>query len=258
MILTALSGYCLQLDINSTDIPQSSLFYASFLFDEEFQVFITDPGRALYHMVNPESMKGDTIKSTNNTWKIYSIRFEEIHWTKECTNYGEGATFKTYTDCVAGEHKAFFWPMLGCSVPWMSGPDHHNSCKGIITLGQNVYSRFWRTILEIQSQVQYFRMDEQHTASCLKQCVELKARSTLQNRGTKTKWQTEHNRHSVYLQFPKTVKVKEYHEAYGLFDLVVEVGSSLGLWIGLSCLGVFDLLLQATSVIKQHVQRMWK
>ena len=31
--------------------------------------------------------------------------------------------------------------------------------------------------------------------------------------------------------------------AYSEFDLIVEVGSSLGLWIGLSALGVFDLFL---------------
>ena len=37
-------------------------------------------------------------------------------------------------------------------------------------------------------------------------------------------------------------------EAYGFFDLVVEVGSSLGLWIGLSALGVFDLLLDIVAL----------
>ena len=41
-----------------------------------------------------------------------------------------------------------------------------------------------------------------------------------------------------------------------VFDLIVEVGSSLGLWIGISALGIFDILLDAGSVIiKKHV---WK
>ena len=31
--------------------------------------------------------------------------------------------------------------------------------------------------------------------------------------------------------------------AYNEFDLIVEVGSALGLWIGLSALGVLDLAL---------------
>ena len=39
--------------------------------------------------------------------------------------------------------------------------------------------------------------------------------------------------------------IGRYNMAYGVFDLVVEVGSSLGLWVGLSVLGIFDLVLAA-------------
>ena len=39
--------------------------------------------------------------------------------------------------------------------------------------------------------------------------------------------------------------VVRYNMAYEVFDLVVEVGSSLGLWVGLSALGIFDLVLAA-------------
>ena len=60
----------------------------------------------------------------------------------------------------------------------------------------------------------------------------------------------------IYLNFKKTVKVTKYQKAYGLFDLVVEVGSSLGLWIGISALGVFDLLLQCGTIIKQKLEHI--
>ena len=60
----------------------------------------------------------------------------------------------------------------------------------------------------------------------------------------------------IILNFKKTVKVTKYQKAYGLFDLVVEVGSSLGLWIGLSALGVFDLLLQCGTIIKQKLKHI--
>ena len=60
----------------------------------------------------------------------------------------------------------------------------------------------------------------------------------------------------ILLNFKKTVKVTKYQKAYGLFDLVVEVGSSLGLWIGLSALGVFDLLLQCGTTIKQKLKHI--
>ena len=51
------------------------------------------------------------------------------------------------------------------------------------------------------------------------------------------------------LSFQKRVKVTTYLNAYGLFDLVVEAGSSLGLWIGLSALGVFELVLEVVDVV---------
>ena len=46
----------------------------------------------------------------------------------------------------------------------------------------------------------------------------------------------------VVLSLQKKVKVIRYMEAYGEFEMVVEIGSSLGVWIGLShleCLTLF-------------------
>ena len=48
-----------------------------------------------------------------------------------------------------------------------------------------------------------------------------------------------------------------YLNAYDFFDLVVEAGSSLGLWIGLSALGVFDLLVKVGNVVKNKVLGMF-
>ena len=39
------------------------------------------------------------------------------------------------------------------------------------------------------------------------------------------------------LYFESTVKITKHIIAYGIFDLIVEIGSSLGLWIGPSALG---------------------
>ena len=49
--------------------------------------------------------------------------------------------------------------------------------------------------------------------------------------------------HSIlYLNIDRlSVKQVLIESAYGLDDLVVEVGSSLGLWLGLSALGLFDI-----------------
>ena len=38
------------------------------------------------------------------------------------------------------------------------------------------------------------------------------------------------------------VEIQEEQSNYNKFDLIVEIGSSLGLWIGLSVLGIFDVM----------------
>ena len=76
------------------------------------------------------------------------------------------------------------------------------------------------------------------TSTCRRPCVELRAKSMLRSRDAE-------EMQGVYLNFQKMVTVIKNKKAYGVFDLVVDIGSSLGLWMGLSALGVFDLALQA-------------
>mgnify|MGYP002052477904 FL=1 len=59
----------------------------------------------------------------------------------------------------------------------------------------------------------------------------------------------------VVITFDNDMKVYTYNYAYGLFELVIDVGSSLGLWIGISALGVFDLILMAGDMAKQRIQQ---
>ena len=48
----------------------------------------------------------------------------------------------------------------------------------------------------------------------------------------------------MMILFDDSVKIMEEQSNYNEFDLMVEVGSSLGLWIGLSALGIFDLIFE--------------
>ena len=41
-------------------------------------------------------------------------------------------------------------------------------------------------------------------------------------------------------------------QSYSLFDLVVDLGSSLGLWLGISALGIVDFIIQVT-----HFKSRW-
>ena len=160
----------------------------------------------------------------------------------ECTNYGEGEAFKTYADCVAQEHDKIFGPHLGCLVPWLSAPNHTDQCKGTVPITEDNLKNTTDTIREIDPRV--FSYNEtllEDQQACLKPCTEILVHSEVRSKVWPIK-------STVGMKF-KRVKVTRYMMEYWIFDLVVEVGSSLGLWIGLSALGVFDLILEAKKFI---------
>ena len=163
--------------------------------------------------------------------------------TSECTVYGEEQEFTSYTDCVANEDSKVFQPLLGCMVPWLSAPNQPNNCKGSFHITNITAQSFTKRIRQIWDK---FLLSQDNIKNCLKPCLQLNAYSTLK-RSDQISYSV------VVLSIEKTVKVASYIYAYGPFDLVVDVGSSLGLWIGISAVGVFDLLLQAAQCFRKMV-----
>ena len=83
-------------------------------------------------------------------------------------------------------------------------------------------------------------------ASCLPPCTILEA---IPKQEHKHSYKVPY----VYIFFNDKVKVQTTVLAYGIDSLLVEVGSSLGLWLGLSVCGIFDLL---TSIFEKLVGRI--
>ena len=53
----------------------------------------------------------------------------------------------------------------------------------------------------------------------------------------------------MQINFLDTVKILEEESNYDELDLIVEIGSSLGLWIGLSALGILDLVYKKMQIL---------
>ena len=47
------------------------------------------------------------------------------------------------------------------------------------------------------------------------------------------------------------VEVKKVMIAYDMFHFIVDAGSSLGLWLGLSALGIYDLIIELYDMVKK-------
>ena len=54
----------------------------------------------------------------------------------------------------------------------------------------------------------------------------------------------------IQINLDPKVKIVTHRVVYGMFELIVDVGSSLGLWIGLSFLGIYDQMLEQCYWIK--------
>ena len=240
---TIFSGFCHELDI---DIAASSEILVSTLQGQEFQIIVTDPEMSLYYAIYSDTHKGEKIETMRDSSVHFSLALEEIHWMEdngECANYGEGKEFTTYAECVAEEHAKIFRPHLGCLVPWLSAPNHTDQCKGRIPITEDNYNNLTDIIKELDQRVFSYKEEllEDHKV-CLKPCTEIVVNSEMRSKV----WPVMS---TIGLKFKRIVKVTRYMMAYGIFDLVVEIGSSLGLWIGLSALGIFDLLLEAKKFI---------
>ena len=146
------------------------------------------------------------------------------------------AKFKTYADCVADELKRMFRPIIGCTPPWTTGLDDKDVCNGRVTSDIGTFRIKWH---ELDRRITMSSMID-HSTACLKPCFEVNIKSIfLKAKETKRKM--------VLLNFKKVVKVTRHIKVYGLIDLMVEIGSCRGLWIGLSALGVFDLVLETAE-----------
>ena len=143
-------------------------------------MFIVDPGRSLYYMVNTESFQGDRIVSERDFVKSYAIEIEEVHWMEEngeCLKYGKDTKFPTYADCVANEYEKIFVPLFGCMVPWLVGPDHPGICQGTSSKSPEADEKMVEYARKFLVHEEY--KTSETFSECPRQCAELRIRSEL-------------------------------------------------------------------------------
>ena len=105
----------------------------------------------------------------------------------------------------------------GCNIPWLSAPGHTKNCKGRIKLNAERLAEYEDVLFNLFNKMSAFnnKYDE-----CLKPCHETRAISRLVK--------TENDFGGISLTFVREVKVYKYQWAYGAFELIIDIGSSLG------------------------------
>ena len=137
-----------------------------------------------------------------------------------------------------------FLPLIGCLPPWMFPATEAEDCKGpvgnasVTPLALARLRSIWQNAANSD--------DFQTTAACLPPCTKTMVKVKFLQADTGPMFWGK----KIRLGLGWRVQVRTEKIAYGPFDLLVEVGSSLGLWLGLSVLGLFDLIASVGRRIK--------
>ena len=122
-------------------------------------------------------------------------------------------------------------PSLGCMVPWITKED---ACMGKLNkLEQHQEIIEWLFKITEHSWGRVLYKPE----TCLPPCTVLTAHSTFASSGHLM------NVSLFELYFSPDIQVEKNTLAYDFGDLLVEIGSCLGLWLGLSVVGIYELTL---------------
>ena len=178
----------------------------------------------------------------------YTIHDSKIYDGKRCTDYERMNS--SYGNCVDSIMKRHLLECYGCLPPWFPAQkgmicesdkivvtSDHAKCKGlkrlfaIFYLGRNL------------------KMFESCMPPCLKMSISLKRTSKVTNG-------EEVSRLSIVTKNEVVVMKATY--SYDIFSLIVDIGSALGLWLGLSALSLFDNIIILTQRYHKKINKKKK
>ena len=200
----------------------------------EYFIFVSDPAAApLFHLpyslMTGDSMELETRKGVHVNFNVQLKETSTETGDNTCVDY-PSTKHTSYTHCVEEEMRENLFPTLGCMVPWISAKDQCNNPIKRLPAHENIVHWIQGILYGSFGGVPYT------SVSCPVPCTLLSAHSKYQISSI------ENYGRAVYLYFKDTVEVERIVLAYDETSLLVEIGSCLGLWLGLSVVGIYDIL----------------
>ena len=202
-----------------------------------FEVFITDQTKHLIFKIDETSISGDKIdfdiEQDIKKSKFYEVKITEYNsYPTHCKEYEH---FYEYARCITDTDESEITPVLGCLPPWMARLEDLNPNLHCMT-PRRVNQRQYEA-LEFLKNVDYVRAGLDYTSSaCPNPCREV----TIDSKFYREFRPTIKNR--IYIYFYPMVEVTRYIPSFTEGDLLVDIGSNLGLWIGFSVLDLLDFI----------------
>ena len=203
-----------------------------------YKIFITDPAATTAFQLPYSLMSGEKIlmqasKTGPHTWTGYRIKItEKIVETNDgtCIDYPND-NFKSYSDCIDAELQDKILPTLGCMVPLMS---EVNPCsQPIPRLAKHEPLIQWIVNISLNS----WGNIEYKSDTCLQPCTLMSIQASVESSET----YANNTGTAIDFYFGETIEIEKIVLAYDATSLLVEIGSCLGLWLGLSVVGMYDI-----------------
>ena len=227
-------GYC--WDLEDYDIT-GSINIVNY-FKRSFEVFITDKYLKSYYSVNVKSQLGQHLVSdaTKRIW--YEINMQKISDTvpgypKTCIDYEN----ELYAECIDKKIQVLVKPDIGCNPPWLS---HQHQCDRKLILEKEFLAAYAEKLNPF-----VFRDDIQIEKECPTSCTQ-----TIFNARVKAYYFVE-NAYGIKLSFAENIPYTSKFVTYNFSSFLIDIGSSLGLWFGLSVFGLTDLGILIFQYIKK-------
>ncbi len=205
--------------------------------DQDIRVFLTDRNFESFFSLDYTSHQGSPIIVT----KGVSQRFEvKIDVSSTCPIETEVVAKDNFEKCVDDRIQEIIGKPLGCVPPWMSP---NNPCNWIYpdNFIENEISNFEALYIDIIYGLKKTEIEKK----CKKYCS-----STTTTVQEGEKFETEHGNQEIQITFNNRVKVTDTVFNYSPFEFIIDVGSSVGLWLGLSVLGLYDLLVLEVQFVQ--------
>ena len=229
-----------------------SIYLKGMKVDSTYFVYVSDPAAAPKFQLPKPLLHGDRMEAkASNQSKVfyYNLVLTEKRVELDdgsCVDYPDAAGHDSYADCVEEENQKKILPVLGCMPPWL--PDKAPCNKPFLkSTEEHEQIQQWIYSIYSRSKTGYHYEAE----SCLLPCTQISVHSTFQDikHISDPNYQLKFN-----LFFDEIIKVERVGLAYGAVDLLIEVGSCLGLWLGLSVVGIFDIIVLACIKIRKIVK----
>lgn len=208
--------------------------------EKRFAAYITDRTMATHVSLDMKTHKGQLVLVESN----YRYRYEvEIHRVSKfdprnpdvCVNYENDE----YYSCVDFEFQRYVKPFLGCNPPWLSKIDQ---CQGVIRKFNMTDKNF--DIYASRLNPLIFNDKPDATRKCKPSCQVTESHVRLLESHAL-------NPYSLELEIHESGTFTKKYVTYNFSSFLIDIGSSLGLWFGLSIFGLTDLGIDIFMMIKK-------